>query len=174
MFYEKSKHFVFTCLCFISMKTFAKNSDSTAFYKGKIIFSVGYGFPSIDKALYIYGQPNSSQLDMSFSKTGYGPFHFRAEYGLSQKIGIGISINYDTYGGILKIFQPIFDPNGTNVIYDGTYKKSTSSLSGLIRFNYHFATTKKLDPYFSFGAGFKKIKNTFTTDAMNGSVAGYN
>ena len=154
-------------LCFFNMKPFAKNSDSSAFNKGEIVLSVGYGFPNIDKSYSTPGGSGSGSIyGISFIKTGYGPFHFRGEYGLTNKIGIGISINYDNYGGIIKKY-----PTGPTQYY--TDEKRTSSFAGLIRCNYHFATCKKLDPYVAIGAGFRSIKNTFTTDDPNGSMVLY-
>lgn len=158
---------LFVFLCFISMKIFAKNADSSTFNKGKIILNVGYGFPNIDKSLSSQGGAGvGGPFAMSFTKSGFGPFHFRGEYGLTNKIGVGISMNYDSYGGILKKY-----PTGLTQCY--TSKKTVSSFVGLIRFNYHFATTKKLDPYVAIGGGFRSIKSTFTTDDPNGSLISF-
>jgi len=155
----KTKIILVLLLALTYMKANAKTNDSTAYNAGKIILSVGYGFPSIEKSLY--GQHVDLGIDMSFSKSGYGPFHFRGEYGLTNKIGIGISINYDTYSGMLK--ESGFNTN------------TITSLTGLMRFNYHFATTKKLDPYFAVGAGFRSTTNTFTsTNPQNSFADDYN
>ncbi len=158
-------------LCFISIKTIAKNSDSLAFNAGKIILYAGYGFPNIDKAYqhYLYNGRYTN-----FKSMGYGPFHFRAEYGLSDKIAIGISINLNSYGGTWKEVYRINDGLGSIKEYTYNYKKKITSLTGLIRFNYHVFTTKKLDPYFAFGAGFKSIKNTFSNGNDPNILAAYN
>ena len=157
-------------LCFISMKTIAKNSDSAAFNAGKIILSMGYGYPSLEQSQYGGIDPNYSFI--SFTKNNYGPFHFRGEYGLTNKIGIGISMNYDNYGGTMKEVHTINHSNGITEYY--TSQKTTSSFTGLIRFNYHFATTKKLDPYLAVGGGFRTTTNSFTTNDPNGSLSQYN
>jgi opacity protein-like surface antigen len=154
-------------LSIITIECLSKNSDSTSFNAGKIIFSLGYGYPSVDQSLY---SERDLGFDMIFTKWGTGAFHFRGEYALSDRIGIGISINYDTYGGTLQAVH-IINPNGSKEYY--TYKHSVSAFTGLLRFNYHFATTKKLDPYFSVGAGFRGVKNTFMTDDLNGSFSYY-
>lgn len=145
-------------LCFISIKTIAKNSDSLAFNAGKIILYAGYGYPNIDKS---FCQRFLFNGYINFKSMGYGPFHFRAEYGISNKIAIGISINLNSYGGTWKEVYTGNNGFGVTQQYTYNYKKYITSLTGLIRFNYHVFTTKKLDPYFAFGAGFKSIRVNF-------------
>ncbi|MBI4946508.1 MAG: hypothetical protein HY840_08920 [Bacteroidetes bacterium] len=150
-------------ICLISIKTIAKNADSASIFSaGKIILSAGFGLHNLDKALNENEGNSLNNNYSSFKSTGwYGPIHFRAEYGLSDKIGIGISLNYDSYGGIRNEIYMI-NPNGTQLYY--FYKKNVNELTGLIRFNYHVMGTKKLDPYFAFGGGFRSFKTKYTTD----------
>ena len=163
------RHLICIFLLLLSMTSFSQNSEPNSFCSGKFVFSVGYGFPSLEES--ILGRNFHGGLNMTFDKTGYGPIHFRGEYGLSDKIGIGVSINYDHFSGTLKgITQQIF-PDGT-IIRD-TYQKTITSLTGLLRFNYHFATNQKLDPYFSIGAGFRLTKTDFTTDNPRGTSRDY-
>lgn len=158
----KKKLFIFLILSGIGIKM-QGISDTLAFNAGKIILSFGYGYPNIDKwafdNYFLYNRNNT------YKSMGLGPFHFRAEYGLSNKIGIGISLNYNTYGGTWR--ENYASNNGLGYIQQGTYNfnKKIYSLTGLIRFNYHVFTTKKLDPYFAFGAGFKTIQKSFSSDA---------
>ena len=139
------------------------NSDSLAFGAGKIILSVGYGYPNLDK--WAFGNYYTYNNNKTYQSIGYGPIHFRAEYALSDKIGVGISLNYNTYGGTWH--DAYANNNGWGYVSTGTYnfKKQIYSLTGLVRFNYHVFTTEKLDPYFSFGAGFKTIWKNYSSNA---------
>lgn len=163
--------FTIILLCFINMKIIAENNDSTAFNLGKIILNVGYGFPNLDKAAF----DNNFQWyrNDTYKSMGYGPFHFRAEYGVSDKIGIGVSFNYDTYGGTWSEDYIINNGFGSTQYYTYHFKKTMTALTGLIRFNYHVFTTKKLDPYFALGVGFKNIKKTATSDDPDSKRAEY-
>lgn len=142
--------FIFILLV-ISINTKAE-LNSAAFRTGKIIFSIGYGYPNFDKWAFETGSIFSN--NSNFKSLGYDPIHGRLEFGLSDKIGIGISLNYNMYGGT---WEGVIWNNswGSGVTETQNVKKKIYSLSGLIRFNYHVFTTGKLDPYFSFGAGFR-------------------
>ena len=150
-------------LFLIPRQVFSEANDSASFNKNDILVSFGYGFPNLDKLVfidYLY-QANSNS---TFAPKGFGPIHFRAEYGVSEKIGIGLSLNYGTYGATWQDNFSNSDGLGNTTTGIYSFDKHITSFTALLRFNYHVYTTNKLDPYFSFGGGYKKISKTYVSD----------
>ncbi len=141
-----------------AIKQFRLADGGDAFQEGTIAITAGYGFPNLGKSLLKYVVSDTVQ---GVKITGVGPLHFKVEYGLSSKIGLGLSVNYVTYGAK-------WNENGTNnttgAIVPYFYDIKFSSLSVLARFNVHFGTTDKLDPYWGIGAGYKTGKWTFDSN----------
>ena len=124
-----------------------RGEGGEAFKEGTFAISAGYGWPNLGKAIIealIYDAAES------VSSTGLGPIHFRAEYALSDGVGLGVSVNYISCG--VKFIEMPYQ-----------YNWSRSSLSVLARINFHFATSDKLDPYFGVGAGYKQVTWKFSS-----------
>lgn len=122
-----------------------KKSRGDAFGEGKLFASVGYGFPNIQKILY-------NRLDLEgFSYKGIGPIFVRGEYALSDRIGVGVAINYSQHS--VSYTDSYFDSNF--VEKQGTVTVKTNPLSFIGRLNFHFATSEKVDPYFGLGLGYR-------------------
>lgn len=138
--------------------------EGNAFQEGTIAITAGYGFPNLGKTVVNFLINNDSAKNVS--ATGLGPMHFRGEYGLSNKVGLGLSVNYVSFGAE-------WTSSSGNIPYYN--KVSYSSLSILARMNVHFGTTDKLDPYFGVGAGYRSgiYKLTSTDpDLQNQQVKG--
>ncbi len=113
-----------------------------AFHKDAVVFSAGYGFPNFGKSILKLG--NNS----NFTATGFGPWHLKGEIGLSDKVGLGLSLNNNRFGGKWN-----GDSSGVDNYYN--YDVSVNSIAVNVRMNFHFATTDKLDPYFGLGFGYR-------------------
>lgn len=138
----------------------SKGNSGYGFEQGTIAISAGYGWPNLGKAVVTALISDSA---INTKPTGVGPIHFRGEYGVSDKMGLGVSVNYISFGATY-----------TELPYN--YSISRTSLSILARLNIHFGTTESLDPYFGVAAGYKSATWRFTsTDpAYNGeSVPGF-
>ena len=135
-------------------KNIGEGGDS--FVKGKIIFSAGYGFPNLGKAIMTALIAEGSNV----KATGLGPLHIKGEYALSDGVGLGISANYVSFGATWNSY----DETG-NITYNNDF--SRSSLSILARINFHFSTSESLDPYFGVGAGYRQATWKFTTNDPN-------
>ncbi|OGS72530.1 MAG: hypothetical protein A3F91_10110 [Flavobacteria bacterium RIFCSPLOWO2_12_FULL_35_11] len=140
------------------------NRGHKAYKPGNTIISVGYGAFNFWKYSwanddytydYYYGY---SDYD-NYKASGLGPLHFKAEYALSEIISLGLSVNYvnaraewtnhySTYSG--QYFETGY-----------TQGKYFNSLSVLGRMNFHFLTTKNLDPYLGFGIGYRSGKTEY-------------
>jgi opacity protein-like surface antigen len=113
----------------------------TCFDQSTIAMSIGYGFPNWGKLLF-----TAFESEAEYTATGWGPVHFRGEFGLSKNVGIGISLNYTTFGAK-------WTTTNNNVTYLNRFTYNSFSVLG--RLNLHFAVTDQLDPYFGVGAGYR-------------------
>lgn len=156
-------------ISFKSISHLKKAGRGGAFDQGTIVATVGYGFPNWGKTiLKVY------ETEPGFSSFGFGPVHFRGEYGLSDNIGLGISVNFVSYG-VSYTYQGY--NSVTKLNQDYTDKIEVTSLSVMPRFNFHFAVSNQLDPYWGIGAGYKinsyKFSSTDPTappETMPGSI----
>jgi len=140
---------IFTrCLCLFAVILLSyKPSSAQTFEKEKSYLSVGYGFGTFLGSL-------SANLDdeEGFSSSLTGPIYGKYEYGITETFGIGINLAYVEYKFNYKYDD--YDPYTglpTKYIQTDTY----SSFSGLIRANWHFGSSDKVDPYFGIGLGYR-------------------
>lgn len=137
------------------------------FGQGVMTLTAGYGYPSWGQVIFNLVIPKDTMIKWGYedyATKGLGPLHFRGEIGLSKFIGMGISMNYETYGG-----------KWTKLYYNQTQQKdqfyaesiTAISLSVMPRLNLHFAVTNQLDPYMGIGAGYKLTTYKFHSDFPN-------
>lgn len=116
-------------------------SKAQVFSEGKMFVSVAYGIPNISKELFSTLRSNNE-----FSAIGMGPFHGKFEYGITDKIGIGVSLNY--------VSSEIRWTDGNAIVgYD------YSALAVNARINFHFLDHEKVDLYYGFGFGYNNARN---------------
>lgn len=141
---------------------------SDAFAEGTMVISAGYGFPNWGKTLF-----KAFQDYTDYKVTGFGPLHAKFEYGLSDKIGLGASINYVAYGSTWNTSYLDYNPS-TGLYENKVYNEGwdVTSISFLARMNLHFATTDKLDPYWGIGVGYKATSLKWQTDYPGSSTSG--
>ncbi len=148
--------FYFSILLFICQTTITcyglhlvPKSDTTKFTNtgwkpGAIIISLGLGFPvptTQNFSSYLYSK---SQLESNAVK-GFGPLHFRGEWFVIRRFGLGFSVNYSSLRGQIKNSNPL-QPGIQHIQY--------SNLTILPRLNYHFLFRKKVDLYIGLGFGY--------------------
>jgi opacity protein-like surface antigen len=80
-------------------------------------------------------------------------------------LGIGLDYTFARVTGYSNQVDYINDDGQPRYI-KGTFKESITKQRFLLRMSVHFATTNNLDPYVSFGAGYKQTvyKNNFPND----------
>lgn len=113
-----------------------------------IIVDGFYGYP------YLFGILVEKVLSDSLGITGarnYNHFGGKVEYMLWSHIGLGLEYTY----ALLAV-----DYQASNAKY---YTIGVSRKRILAKFNYHFATTKKWDPYLTAGVGYSNTQ-VFTTE----------
>ncbi len=144
--------FLLPSICFpVKKGKKLKEGGGSAFEQGCVVITAGYGWPNLGKAVI---EALISDSATNVKSTGLGPIHFKAEYGLSDGVGMGVSVNYINFG--VSFFELPYD-----------YDYSRSSLSILARINFHFGTTDQLDPYFGVGAGYRQASWKFKSTDPN-------
>ena len=121
----------------------------SCFSEGNMYLSAGYGWPNIFKTVF-----NTYNMYDAFSIKGIGPIHVKAEYGVAEKFGIGLSLGYMDF----------------DVSYNfDSYKEGFKcSIIGILpRFNYHFVNKENLDIYTGLGAGLYLFNWKFYSDNPN-------
>lgn len=135
-----------------------------AFDEGKSVVTIGYGFPNLVTATFRTAYNTADHTGYTF--TAMGPLVFRYEYGLSEKIGMGVVVGYS----MMKLSYNYEDWNSTytqKVKYTASVKWNSPSVGA--RMNIHFATKDKLDPYFGISAGWSGNSLTYEDDDPNTS-----
>lgn len=132
----KKLFFVFLNLFFV-LQVDAQKSSETSVFKGNSIITAGYGVGNV----WIYFLKNNSLIkDISdYKVTGLGPFDICYEKMISRKVSVGLTAAYSEVKGETKRFLA---------------EEQISIFTALVRANYHFLTSKKLDPYIGGGLGY--------------------
>jgi len=138
------------------------NSASTqaqAFQEGGHTVSVGHG------AVTFLGNLNRTfDLYTDLNYKGLGPLYLKYEYGVTDRIGLGVNIAYATNEWDYR-YQST-DENGNTVFYNESTERDTYSV--LARFNYHFGNSDRFDPYFGFGVGYRDANWKFNSSGPDG------
>jgi outer membrane protein W len=138
-----------------------KNSNAQmAFEEGKSYASLGYGYEWISpKSIF-----NAFDNNPAFKVKGFGPLTLKYEYAVSEKIGIGLGINYTSASIGWDDTRSSLDANGNIVDSAFTYNNKYSKLTITPRISFHFGGESEMfDPYVVIGAGFKAIKYSYET-----------
>ncbi|MBS1742416.1 MAG: outer membrane beta-barrel protein [Bacteroidetes bacterium] len=127
---------LFSMLFAIALNVLAQRTNDKAYHAYNSQVTAGYGIGNfwtvfLDKAIEIPGYKVSS----------LGPFSLLYEYGFTNHISSGIALSYSRARGKAERFQ----------IAD-----QISFYSVILRADYHFFTTRKIDPYAGIGLGISK------------------
>src|SRR6185437_5584217 len=145
--------FAFFCF-FITAK-------AQVYEKGNMLFDIYYGAPNLYTSVFqgYYNDPGAGFTNTS--ATSLGPWGIKAEYLVSQKIGIGLHFN-DAHSKV----------SGTYSDYTGNY--TFTAKSNVMRvyptINIHMGNSSLVDPYFSFGIGNNNRSTTYTNSDPYGST----
>ena len=124
-------------IALLSIFTFSANAQ---FFEKDINYvNAGYGLG------IGYGRLlNAYQAYDGYKFSGFGPVAISYERGITDNIGLGVSIGYSSYGG--RWLQTGYD-----------YKYRWTTLSIMARGAYHFnVRNRQFDPYAGVGIGFLK------------------
>lgn len=123
-----------------------------AFTNESTTLEAGYGFGTFTNSL-------SKALDQftDVKHTEFGPIYFKAERGVTDHIGIGLSFAY------------VQDRWKYNYGNGYTETDNRTSYSVLARLNFHIGNSKKIDPYCGFGLGYRNAIWTSSTTSPQGN-----
>ena len=139
--------FLILALSIVSLNLDAREKveHERAAKKGNIIFSAGYGAPSIIRTFLKY-KTTRDQITVS----GTGPYILKGEYMLNKRLGIGFNAAYNQS----KVRWEDFGYDTIQFIYRKfEFGIKAYELSGALRLNYHFWHRKKIDAYAGLGVG---------------------
>ena len=127
---------------FVNAQSNAQEKNNLSVKKDDIIIDVFYGWP------YFNGTVLKSLSDGYNLTNAKNTNHLggKAEYMLTENIGLGAEFTYAN--------SSIRYQSSINGFYEIA---GVSKIRALGRFNYHFSATEMLDPYATFGIGYKKI-----------------
>lgn len=141
------------------------NEKRTAFLQ------FGYGYPSAMSIMssllkFSFNDASDPTASSSFSYKGFGPVHFRFEYMVSPRVGIGLSANYQTGS---------FQFNNNYMDYDDNYIQTSTtfkinSVNALGRVNFHFLKNNTVDLYYGLGIGYSSNKVDLKFDVKSNFI----
>jgi hypothetical protein len=139
------------------------SNEKRIFQKQKSYLSAAYGFGTF------LGWGNWDYYNgEQYTSSTTGPVYVKYEYGVTEDFGIGINLAYLEYKYSYK-YNSWY--NGTQVYFTET--DTYTSFSGLLRANWHFGQSEKIDPYYGFGLGYRTGTIKYTSDDPNGSQHNY-
>ncbi|MFN3405937.1 MAG: outer membrane beta-barrel protein [Cytophagaceae bacterium] len=139
----------------------AIKATAQTYQKGNIVVDGYLGGPNFTTGIVRLAYMTSQKFgnENPVSVTGTGPFGFKAEYLITEKIGISGNFNYANtrVSGTIRINHP--DPETeetTTSTFD--YAASIRRIRIMPMLNYHFGKNEKFDPYIAFGIGYNSVR----------------
>jgi hypothetical protein len=146
----------------------------------RVSMTFGYGAPFISgaKMFYdnefkdmgndMYASYGEESITYTFNSKAFGALHADLEFALSDKVGLGLSINYASWGFSTKMEETYPNYNywtNTYTIETNTYLNDLTftTVSIMPRLNIHFKKTEKIDVYWGIGAGYKSYKARYVS-----------
>ncbi len=130
--------------------------DTKAHDKGQLHFSYGYGFPRTDDGRFDFHKDKNA-----YRVEGVGPFIFKAEYGLTRQLSIGVSATYTQYTSDWE--EQRFDPFWQRDLWF-RYGTKLHDIGAMLRLNYHWVVTPRSDLYVGGGLGYNYWKSEDFTE----------
>jgi len=151
------------------------NVNAQTVEEGNVIIDAYYGFPDLYKSTFKTAYANSgSEIDLKIG--GVGPVGGRLEYLLTDKVGLGLDVVYNSAKLTWREQQQVYNTTTGNYdtkIYD--YEASTAKVGAIVTFNFHFVDNDKLDVAGIIGAGYSNRNFKYTStdpDYTGGSISG--
>jgi hypothetical protein len=143
-------------LSFLLLNSISFQAKSQCIEKGNYIFEAFYGGPNLWSNVLEASYISTNSIDVKPSNIG--PLGLRAEYLISDRLGLGIDILYSRNAVFWKD-EDFFTPGSYF-----SYKVSVPRIRLTPRLNFHFTSTDRFDIYGAFGAGYKNTRYILETD----------
>ena len=144
----KKAYFIF----FLVFFTFIQQRFlSQTHFEGNKIITPYYGFPNFGKLLLSEAELNG----LNSSLHSFGPCGLRAEYLISNNVGVGFDFIYNSYNLTYTREESIYNGNIDKWITEYTpVEKSMKRFRFQFRYNYHFdSSNPNFDWYYGIGVG---------------------
>ena len=125
------------------------NVSAQQFSQTRIAISVGTGFPDMDKVFF---RSDLHELT-SFKDKGIAPIVCRVQYSFNHFFELAASFSYYKYRATWT--RNIYNSASSSYLSESSYFNATS-LSIMLRGNFHKRLTDRTDAYVGLGAGYKK------------------
>lgn len=133
--------------------------------QGDVIVDVYGGYPNWANVLLWSNYKGNDATVTNYSVKG-SPLSYggRFEYMTAPNFGLGLDVGMETSG-----FQFNYEKQDTITNQPLTYVASYTAQKtrAMIRMNFHFTQTEKMDAYFGVGAGYKNVKRTIKSTEPN-------
>ncbi len=137
-----------------------KTTSAQPFNKGVVFIDGGYGFPNLMTLFMKNNYALGSAVNDAKARS-VGPILAKFEYGVSDKIGLGMMVTYAD--SKMYYTEYGYGAGGNYTLY--SYHLSAPRFGVLGKINFHFHSRNKLDPYIGVAAGYKSfIMNYETAD----------
>jgi hypothetical protein len=137
------------------------SANAQVLQKGNIVVDAYYGFPNlwttVLKAAYLPGYETTSKWG------SMGPIGVKGEYLISDKMGVGLDINYSNSWVSWTEENSIYN-SSTGLYSDGNYKVLVPRIAIMPRFYYHFLNKDKFEMYGSAALGYKSTSFKYTSN----------
>jgi hypothetical protein len=125
--------------------------------RGNIMISGGVGFLSLEGVALSFVQNFLDKKTTAVTTSVSRPLFFKGEYMVSDYLGVGLNVNYSTFGANFKI----------DTFYKGSVDMNRTSI--LLRGNAHFAKLipngESWDPYIGASFGYQRMKLNYLDDS---------
>lgn len=137
----------------IACLSLSNPSKAQSYEVERSVISAGYGVGNFTKAIF---NILNSESNINFKYKQSGPFFLKYEYGITEKIGLGLNFAY--LGANVSYEDPSHQVTpGVNYYQEVKFR----TMSFLPRLNVHFGTSEKVDPYFGVGFGYRSSSFSF-------------
>ncbi len=147
-------------------KRFKAGSSRNMYKKGVQFISLGYGYPNMSvprmmatSKTYIFETDTDFYTDVN--NKSLGVLHFRYEYAVWNHFSMSFRSNISNYDVSWEYKYTTFDINGNEVITPIKSGYKGMALDIIIRFDWHFYKTQKIDIYTGMGAGYGYNTETY-------------
>ncbi|MFY9308982.1 MAG: outer membrane beta-barrel protein [Bacteroidia bacterium] len=161
----KIKLFLFCAALWSAALLNAQTAVNKCVSQGNFVIDAYYGYPYVvGKILKNLSNGDDNGVEIS-SARNTNHIGGKFEYMINDHFGIGADY---TFARVTNYINTLDYRNeiGQYKVANGSYKESLTKQRVLVRMNIHFGTTSTIDPYISFGAGYKQsvYKNDFPSD----------
>ncbi|MEO0311240.1 MAG: hypothetical protein RIQ89_897 [Bacteroidota bacterium] len=141
---------------------FTLDAAAAVIKEGDIMFTAQYGFPNLWGTL-IKNNYSDDDFNIDLQVKSIGPIGGQFEFMVTDKIGLGLKVNYSNTNVVYK--NDVTNSNGQITRYN--YELDFPRIRFMPRFGFHFGNSEKFDAYFGVAGGPAQGKLKFISNDPN-------